>query len=234
MVLIINRAAGMALLTLLPIVAVQAQRNPGATEIRIGERPVLFGFALGCVECTPGEGARGRVGGGGRASQVPVWSYRSYPQVEDVIPGAAAERAGVRKGDILMSIDGLSLLSDEGTRRMSAATAGEVVRLTFNRDSHVFDVSLKLGPTTGGRGSGGQAIVGKGHMMARIPTPQGNVEIDLWSDDAVRLTRDSTGAMIMRIGDAVLRLWVPEALRDTTRDGRGGGAGERGRGRPEP
>ena len=128
MVLNIKHVARVAVLSLLPFVVAQAQRNPGATEIQVGDRPVLFGFALGCIDCTPGEGGRGRVGGGGsgRTNTPTVWSYRKFPQVEAVIPGGAADSAGIREGDILRAIDGLLLVSAEGTRRMSTAAAGEV------------------------------------------------------------------------------------------------------------
>ena len=203
MVLNIKRAALATVLLLVPVAAAQTQRNSGATEIRIGERPVLFGFALACIGCTFGDGPRGRVGGSGRASGPPVL-YRDYPLVEAVIPGGAADSAGIREGDILKAIDGLSLLSAEGTRRMSNAVAGEVVRLSFERDSRPFDVSLKLGPSGGGTGDKQMTV--SGHTVLRSsPTSGAGLEFDLWSDNPVHLAIDSTTSTItFKIGEAVL------------------------------
>jgi PDZ domain len=231
MVLIIRRAARIALVSLLPVAAARAQRGP--TEIRIGDRPVLFGFALGCIDCAPGEGARGRVGGGGRASTPAVWSYRNYPRVEAVIPGGTADSAGIREGDVLKAIDGLSLLSDEGTRRMSTVAVGETVRLSFERNSTTFNVPLKLGPTPNRRGAAQREMILVGHTALRSAAAGGaGFELDVWSDDAVHLTLDSAArTFTFKIGDAILRLRVPETfLRDTTANG----AGARGRGKPEP
>lgn len=227
MVLNIKQAVRVAMLSLLPSVVAQAQRNPGATEIRIGERPVLFGFALACVGCTFGGGPRGRAGGSGRASGPPVL-YRDYPLVEAVIPGGAADSAGIREGDILKAIDGLSLLSAEGTRRMSTAVAGEVVRLSFERSSRPFDVSLKLGPSGGGTGD--KQMIVTGHTVLRSsPASGAGFEFDLWSDNPVRLAIDSTTSTItFKIGEAVLRVRIPPSTyRDTT-------GTARGRGKPEP
>ncbi len=76
------------------------------------------------------------------------------------IPGQAAERAGVRRGDVLLAVDGVPVpsggLGREGTSRMRVAagepvtltiarTDGEVVDLTFNR-RHAAQSSLGITP----------------------------------------------------------------------------------------
>jgi membrane-associated protease RseP (regulator of RpoE activity) len=188
-----------------------------------GKRPVLYGFALECVDCTPALTGRGQGGRGGAATLAAVWNYTSFPRVAAVLPNSAAEQAGIRVGDLLASIDGLSLLTEEGSRRFANATSGEDVRLTFERSSKLIDIPLTLGR---GRMGGPQQVM-LGTMSARFSGAYGNVDLDVWSDDPVNISRDSTGAMILRTGTTVVRLKT-EGMNDSTVVG---GAAARGRGR---
>src|SRR5205085_2460262 len=110
-----------------------------------------FGFALECVHCesTP----PGRQGGPGRGAFA-VWHYSEFPRVVEVAPSGAAARAGVQVGDYLESIDGLSLLTDEGGRRLSSVRVGDEVKLQLGRGARIIDVTLSLGRLGRGRGRG--------------------------------------------------------------------------------
>jgi regulator of sigma E protease len=82
-----------------------------------------FGVALQCGSCGLSEQLDGRY----------VWWFDSLPTVIAVDPGGPAARAGVRAGDTLVAIDGVSVLTEEGGRRFGLATPGAQVRLELRR-----------------------------------------------------------------------------------------------------
>src|SRR5262249_23656001 len=114
-----------------------------------GPRPLLFGFALECVNCRV-TGRAGRVSGpGGGRGAFGVWHYDEYPRIAAVVDGSAAQRAGIRVGDILMSVDGRSLLNDEGAEHFRDLRLGDTVRLTLDRNGKSVDVDMVLGRAAG-------------------------------------------------------------------------------------
>jgi membrane-associated protease RseP (regulator of RpoE activity) len=164
-----------------------------------GPRALLFGFALECTSCRLGDG-QGRMGGGRGGFR--VWHYDEYPRVAAVTEGGAAQRAGVRVGDVLLSVDGLSITTDEGAERFSQLRAGDEVSLTLDRAGKSFGVDLVL-KAAGGRGMfTGAAPENAPSFTSRV---QG-VHIDVWSANRVVESTDSTGATILKIGDTVIRL----------------------------
>ncbi len=73
---------------------------------------------------------------------VAVWEFSEPPEISMVEPGSPADRAGLRRGDVLVEIDGLPLVSEEGGRRFGAAKPGETVRLTYRRGGTSQTVSV--------------------------------------------------------------------------------------------
>lgn len=213
----------------------------GRLAAAASRRPVLYGFALECVDCQPMGRGRANMGGRGALARndsstavyALAYTYSSFPSVAAVLPNSIAETAGIRVGDVLTSIDGLSLLTEEGSRRFAMAASGDEVRLTFERGSKLIDVPLVLGRVGTGRG---QQMISVGQLSARYSGAYGSVDVDIWSDDAVNVSRDSTGAMVLRTGTTVIRLRTDLVNDSTGLGGRGGnrGAGARGRGRGGP
>ena len=156
---------------------------------------MLFGFALECSGCT-----RDRPEG---ESMLPVWHYTDYPRVVAVAPGGAAERAGIREGDVLMSVDGMSILSSDGARRFSSARVADNIRLTLDRGGKSFDAELS--PRLGRGG------FGRGDRPTREPVPReysgrvGDVTVDATGNEPVVATTDSLGVLTLRIGGTVVR-----------------------------
>ena len=70
--------------------------------------------------------------------------FRSYLEIIDVQPNTPAMQAGLKAGDLLISIDGLSLKSIEGTQRFRNVKPGERVTLSFVRDGEVKTVTLTV------------------------------------------------------------------------------------------
>ena len=198
MVLTLGRFALLAVIAVPAALPCNAQRGfgPGRGQ-SAGPRPIMFGFALECSGCT-----RDRPEG---ESMVPVWRYTDYPRVVAVAQGGAAERAGIREGDVLMSVDGMSILSSEGARRFSAARIADNIRLTMDRGGKSFDVELQ--PRLGRAGLGP-----RGDRVFREPVPReysgrvGDVTIDATSTEPVVATTDSLGVLTLRIGGTVVRV----------------------------
>jgi membrane-associated protease RseP (regulator of RpoE activity) len=117
--------------------------------------------------------------------------------VAGVAPGSAAEQAGIRPGDVLQSIDGLSLLTEQGASRFARASAGEVVRLTFERKSEPVNVTLTLGARAPGQ-VGGPVKMISGYLAMQGHV-QGDVSIEIWTDEPI-FPRDSTDTVVLRIG----------------------------------
>jgi hypothetical protein len=66
-----------------------------------------------------------------RWSQVPGgpprWEFETYPAVDSVQPGSVADRIGLRRGDTLRTIDGLSLLTPAGGTRLGSLSVGQTI-----------------------------------------------------------------------------------------------------------
>lgn len=219
------------LIALLHAVTVGAQQNAPPSLKQTGEmRPMLYGFALECIDCAPGEGARGR----GRGGAPVVWSYRRFPHVIAVAPASAAEQAGVKAGDVLQSIDGKSVLTDAGATRLAHATEGEQVKLLFERDSKPIEISLVLGASAARKPGSGPARIGNGYVVLHMGPGEwkGEMNMEIWSDDPIISTDsvsdvDRTAVVVLKIGtNTVIRLKLKKDSTDS-------GGGKSGRGKPD-
>ena len=198
MVLTSRRFALLVVFAMTAALPCDAQRGFGPSRGQsVGPRPMLFGFALECSGCT-----RERPEG---ESMLPVWHYTNYPRVVAVAPGGAAERAGIREGDLVMSVDGMSILSSEGARRFSAARIADNVRLTIDRGGKSVDVELQPRMARAG-------FALRGDRPFEEPVPReysgrvGDVTIDATSNEPVVATTDSLGVLTLRIGGTVVRI----------------------------
>lgn len=84
-----------------------------------------LGVGLSCQECG-GELKDGE--------QQPVWSFGTLPTVSFVDPEGPSARAGLRRGDQLTHIDGISLVTEEGGKRFGAVKPGQKVQWRIIRD----------------------------------------------------------------------------------------------------
>jgi hypothetical protein len=90
-----------------------------------------IGFGVDCGGCTVTSGTNGA-----------VWHFEGNPVIAGVDPDGPADIAGVLAGDILRSIDGMSISSNEGGRRFSSLQPGQKVRLTVDRRGHSLDLVI--------------------------------------------------------------------------------------------
>ena len=93
-----------------------------------------LGIGLTCQDCG-GDLAEG--------AKTPVWTFGTIPTVSYVDPEGPSARAGLRRGDQLTHIDGVSIVSAEGGRRFGSVKPGQVVRWRVIRDGSPRVVAVK-------------------------------------------------------------------------------------------
>ncbi len=87
-----------------------------------------FGFGIRCTDC------RWSVQ---EASGSSEWAFSEPPEISSVESGSPADAADLRRGDVLLEIDGVPLVSDEGGRRFGSIEPQETVRWTYRRDGAI-------------------------------------------------------------------------------------------------
>ena len=126
-----------------------------------------------------------------------------------------AGRAGLRAGDRLTHIDGLSLLSREGARRFGRVKPGEKVRLTVKRGSTTLTRELTLVARPEVRA----AIAATTAIAPRAATPPSmrrelrysgqldNVSVEVWSAGGPTVEKIGD-TMVITTGSSVVRIKV--------------------------
>ena len=62
-----------------------------------------------------------------------MWHFVSAPEIYSVESGSPADRAGVKRGDILTHVDGVRIVTADGARRFGLRRPGETVEWTVRR-----------------------------------------------------------------------------------------------------
>ncbi len=94
-----------------------------------------LGFGLECRDCYSEIDA----------TMIRQWRFPTFPAVAAIEPNGPAATAGVRAGDVLHSIDGVSIQTPAGAIRFSVLKAGDHVRLTLDRNGQTIDVVVTVG-----------------------------------------------------------------------------------------
>lgn len=98
------------------------------------------------------------------------------PRVETVLPGSAAEAAGIKPGDVITAIDGAPIRSFDEVPRIVALNAGNELGIVVNRGGQ--EVALKATPVLTERkdvGKVGQLGIGRTTRQEDISFEQYNV-----------------------------------------------------------
>lgn len=177
-----------------------------------------LGFSLSCSFCGT------QLTGGER-----VWTFSVPPVIESVEPDGPADGAGVRGGDRLTHIDGVSITSADGGRLFGTLRPGQRVQLRLEREGAARDVELVVGerqnqvpaPAAAPRPDA-PARAARGGLPAPAPQPStvrftgvvGNAFVQV-TGGPVAVT-ETTDEVVIRSGDITVR------IRKT-----GGGEGDR-------
>jgi hypothetical protein len=102
------------------LAAAQQDAATASTAAYAQDRRGWFGISLTCSECYIQRGA-GRV------------AYTQAPAISSVESGSPAHQAGLRTGDTIIAIEGLSLTTPEGFEAFARARGGVAVRLTVRK-----------------------------------------------------------------------------------------------------
>lgn len=169
-----------------------------------------FGFSIRCNDC--GWASTGRPG------ESPVWESDEAPEVAMVAGGSPADRAGLKPGDRITHIDGVSILTREGQRRFGRVKPRQTVRLTVRRDGKSLTKELTLATRPEVRAAIA-ATVPVPPVAAVAPMPPSmrrelryfgklnNVTVEVFSPGGPTVERVGD-TMIITVGSSVVRLKV--------------------------
>lgn len=93
--------------------------------------------------------------------------------VGQVIAGEAADQAGLKVGDRILSIDGEAVASFQDLRKRVSARPGQLARFAIERAGSAQEISVIIGTASGGSGTVGRVGLGPQRMAT---------EGDLWQD----------------------------------------------------
>ncbi len=94
-----------------------------------------FGFALSCKPtCAKVTGLDGRS----------FYKFDAAPVVSAVLANRPAATAGLKVGDVLVKVDGLSILADDGAIRLSQSAQRPSLGLTVQRDGKEMVIQLQV------------------------------------------------------------------------------------------
>jgi membrane-associated protease RseP (regulator of RpoE activity) len=189
-----------------PGVATRVWATTPAVPVSIASPLGWFGFSIRCNDC--GWSAS-------RPGAAPVWESQEAPELSMVAPESPAGRAGLRAGDRITHIDGLSLLSREGARTFGRVRPGQKVRLTILRGNTTLTRELTLATRPEIRA----AIAATTPRPPRAPIAPSmrrelrytgqidNVSVEVWSAGGPTVEKIGD-TMVITTGSSVVRIKV--------------------------
>lgn len=154
-----------------------------------------FGFGIQCNNC----------GVHADRGQAPVFHFREQPTVQNVEPGTPAARAGMRRGDRLTHVDGVSITTAAGWSRFGAIQPGQQVRWTYTRDGRAHNAAMTaLRRPDAGRAPA--APTPAGGQRLRYSGSAGGAQVEVRGAPVNVTTDPRTGEMIIRSADLTIRI----------------------------
>jgi len=146
-----------------------------------------FGFSIRCNEC-----GWSRM----RLETTPRWESATTPAIGIVAPGGPADVAGLRTGDLITHIDGVSILTPNGGRLFGAVKPGQRVRLSVTRAGSPVTRELTLGDRP-------RATSGRSGL--RYTGRFRGVDVEVWSPAGATVQRDGD-TMVINVGGSTIKL----------------------------
>lgn len=177
-------STALAVIVLLPLQTAAAQ-EPGRYTLRL-KRPAWFGFALECGDACASA----------RSTSPPS---RNLPIVARVYPDGPAARASLQVGDTIVTVDGKPMTTTELRQRIEGLPADASIRLLVGGRRGRSSVSVRAD-------SAKIEVLGRDSLPVRYRGEYAEVTVDVMTRTAPVVSRDSTGAMIIKVGEHVVRL----------------------------
>ena len=121
----------MRYLIVLAAVALGATETLGAQELTPNEvihgRRVRIGVGISCSNCTIGW---------------PMFEFASPPTIDTVLARSIGERAGLKKGDQILEIDGQSVTTQAGAPLFGAQVPGRSQKWVVEREGKRVELTL--------------------------------------------------------------------------------------------
>jgi len=186
------RLRSVAVLVMLAIgthVADAQQQQPsqpkptGKMTLRL-RMPSWFGLAVQCGACLTGASSSGA---------------RPMSVITQITPGGPADRASLQVGDTIVAVDGREVPAGDLPKTLSGAPPGTTTKLL---------IGTRRGRSTVSVTSENPEIeFYKGDSLpVRYRGEYAQVTVDVMTMDAPVITRDSTGAMLVHVGQHIIRL----------------------------
>jgi M6 family metalloprotease-like protein len=141
-----------------------------------------------------------------------TYKDRGVPVIDDVLPGSAAEKAGLKVGDVIDTVDG-----DSGTAKLRGRLAGDTVKIALTRGDAKLEVAAKFEPLSKPMNvSERKAIMG---IQTNPPRKEGGVEISgVNTDGGAASAGLKSGDIILKINDRTIDadLSLQDALGEKT------------------
>ena len=93
-----------------------------------------FGWGFQCTNCLKGVSETGL-----------HMEFTSPPEIIGVVAGGPAARAGIKVGDVILTVDGESLTRKPGSDRLFKARPGRTLRIGFRRGSLRQETTIRVG-----------------------------------------------------------------------------------------
>ena len=134
------------------------------------------------------------------------WGGEQDVQIRDVVQGSPAEAAGLRPGDLLLSVNGQTILSPLALHQAIIHSGGHPVALTLMRNNQVQTVTVTPAPSGDAKAPWRVGISFRFKTeIVRLPFPQAVVE-------SMRFNAENATMIFRVLGSIVERRVSPKAL----------------------